>query len=104
MYIQEIKLIDALPHNGAAETAPSWFGIRRGQVAGQEGDEMRPPRWAHMPGPPPPCGMQKVLCRLRWQTSAPMLAGRGQADLRIHVGAIHVNLAAAFVDHGADVA
>ena len=27
------------------------------------------------PGPPPPCGMQKVLCRLRWQTSAPMLAG-----------------------------
>ena len=25
-----------------------------------------------MPGPPPPCGMQKVLCRFRWQTSAPM--------------------------------
>src|SRR5579875_36268 len=23
------------------------------------------------PGPPPPCGMQKVLCRLRWDTSAP---------------------------------
>ena len=28
-----------------------------------------------MPGPPPPCGMQNVLCRLRWQTSAPIAAG-----------------------------
>jgi hypothetical protein len=26
-------------------------------------------------GPPPPCGMQKVLCRLRWHTSAPIAAG-----------------------------
>ena len=24
-----------------------------------------------MPGPPPPWGMQKVLCKLRWLTSAP---------------------------------
>ena len=29
-----------------------------------------------MPGPPPPCGMQNVLCRLMWQTSAPMSPGR----------------------------
>ena len=29
-----------------------------------------------MPGPPPPCGMQKVLCRFRWQTSAPKSPGR----------------------------
>ena len=28
------------------------------------------------PGPPPPCGIQKVLCKLRWQTSAPMSPGR----------------------------
>jgi hypothetical protein len=28
-----------------------------------------------MPGPPPPCGMQKVLCRFMWLTSAPMVAG-----------------------------
>ncbi len=27
------------------------------------------------PGPPPPCGMQKVLCKLRWQTSAPISPG-----------------------------
>ena len=30
-------------------------------------------------------------------------AGRGQADLRVHVGAVHVNLAAVGVDRGADV-
>ena len=28
-----------------------------------------------MPGPPPPWGMQKVLCRFRWHTSAPMCPG-----------------------------
>src|SRR5438046_5153392 len=28
------------------------------------------------PGPPPPCGMQKVLCRFRWLTSAPNRPGR----------------------------
>ncbi|NJR41702.1 MAG: hypothetical protein HC767_02575, partial [Akkermansiaceae bacterium] len=28
-----------------------------------------------MPGPPPPCGMANVLCRFRWQTSAPIVAG-----------------------------
>ena len=37
-------------------------------------------RWAAtpmgpMPGPPPPCGIANVLCRLRWQTSAPIEAG-----------------------------
>src|SRR5690606_13285880 len=31
------------------------------------------------------------------------VAGRGQADLRVHVGAVHVNLAAGGVDRGADV-
>ena len=29
-----------------------------------------------IPGPPPPCGMQNVLCKFRWQTSAPMSPGR----------------------------
>eukprot|EP00959_Pyramimonas_sp_CCMP1952_P220936 4619293-Pyramimonas_sp.AAC.1 len=28
-----------------------------------------------MPGPPPPCGMQKVLCRFKWHTSAPISPG-----------------------------
>ena len=51
-----------------------------------------------MPGPPPPCGMQKVLCRFRWQTSAPMSPGRREAHLRVHVRAVHVHLAAVLVD------
>lgn len=28
-----------------------------------------------IPGPPPPCGMQNVLWRLRWHTSAPIQPG-----------------------------
>ena len=27
------------------------------------------------PGPPPPWGIANVLCRLRWHTSAPIIAG-----------------------------
>jgi hypothetical protein len=37
------------------------------------------------PGPPPPWGMQKVLCKLRWHTSAPAekiveVAWRGRVE------------------------
>jgi hypothetical protein len=46
--------------------------------------------------------MQKVLCRLRWDTSAPN-ARRGEADEGVEVGAIHVDLAAVLVDDGADL-
>jgi hypothetical protein len=28
-----------------------------------------------IPGPPPPWGMQKVLCKFKWHTSAPMWPG-----------------------------
>ncbi len=28
-----------------------------------------------IPGPPPPWGIQKVLCKFKWQTSAPMAPG-----------------------------
>ena len=31
------------------------------------------------------------------------VAGRGEADLRVHIGAVHVNLSAVRVDGGADV-
>ncbi len=57
-----------------------------------------------MPGPPPPCGMQKVLCRLRWQTSAPMSPGRHRPHLRVHVRAVHVNLAAVRMNDLANLA
>ena len=57
-----------------------------------------------MPGPPPPCGIANVLCRFRWQTSAPIAAGLVRPDLRVHVRAVHVDLAAVLVDDRADVA
>jgi hypothetical protein len=47
--------------------------------------------------------MQKVLCRLRCETSPPNLPGLGQADLRVHVGAVDVHLAAVRVDDVADL-
>ena len=62
----------------------------------------RPPP-APRPGPPPPCGMQNVLCRFRCETSAPNLPGRGQPDQRVQVRAVHVDLAAGRVHLIADV-
>ena len=66
----------AEPH-GAAETGPTPVraGLGRSGWPGRYGA-----RWARTatgptPGPPPPCGMQKVLCRLRWETSAPNWPG-----------------------------
>ena len=62
---------------GAAETGvmPAPWPVSTRLWPGKKGA-----RWARtpigpMPGPPPPCGMQKVLCRLRWHTSAPMRPG-----------------------------
>src|SRR6185369_117128 len=77
-YAQEIGRIDALPH-GAADTGPGpvdgpasgcsgWFG--------RYGARCARAATGPTPGPPPPCGMQNVLCRLRWQTSAPNRPGR----------------------------
>ena len=48
--------------------------------------------------------MQNVLCKFKWQTSAPIVAGPAKTDLRVHVRAIHVNLAAMRVNDLADLA
>ena len=66
MYAHEIGRIPAEPHGGTPAMWP----------AGQE----RRARCARTatgptPGPPPPCGMQNVLCRLRCDTSAPNCPG-----------------------------
>src|SRR5574343_975143 len=79
-YIQEMVRIEAEP-NGAAETAP-WPALTRlaSPVGWMTWSAMNGARWAlrpigPMPGPPPPCGMAKVLCRFMWLTSAPMKPG-----------------------------
>ena len=55
------------------------------------------------PRPPPPCGMQKVLCRLRCDDVGAELAGTAETDERVEVGAIEVDLAAVVVHDLADI-
>ena len=65
--------MDALPH-GAADTAPiesSSSPKSTTEWSGRWGASSAVQQIGPIPGPPPPCGMQKVLCRFRWQTSAP---------------------------------
>jgi hypothetical protein len=72
MYAQEIGRIVALPH-GAAATVPHDSGPPTRTIgwSGRNGARCSATQIGPMPGPPPPCGMQKVLCRFTWQTSAP---------------------------------
>ncbi|MOA44304.1 hypothetical protein D3C78_1665630 [compost metagenome] len=80
MYIQLIGKMLALPQ-GAALTA-LLFGSNPG--TGTTGwlatNGLRCARIpiGPIPGPPPPWGMQKVLCRFMCETSAPMSAGRAR--------------------------
>ena len=93
----------AEPH-GAAETGPTRSRSGLGAAGGWAGTAARCARTATgpTPGPPPPCGMQNVLCRLRWETSAPNSPRPGQADQRVEVGAVDVDLAAGLVHQRAD--
>ena len=68
--------IDAEPQ-AAADTGPTgWLPAAASGWPGRYGARCSATAIGPMPGPPPPCGMQNVLCRLRWQTSAPHSAGR----------------------------
>ena len=50
-------------------------GIGSQRMVRQKRRQMRRHADRPDPGPPPPCGMQNVLCRFRWHTSAPIVAG-----------------------------
>ena len=55
------------PVAGPAKTSIGWFG-KKGA------------KWARVitgptPGPPPPCGIQNVLCKFKCDTSAPNFPG-----------------------------
>ncbi len=62
---------------GAAETAriASEPPTRTTGWPGRNGARCAATPIGPMPGPPPPCGIAKVLWRFRWQTSAPIAAG-----------------------------
>ncbi len=76
-YIHEIGRIDAEPHGADAIApnesvhVPSAFSIGITGEFGRYGLRWAATPIGPTPGPPPPWGMQNVLCRLRWQTSAP---------------------------------
>src|SRR5581483_1564667 len=77
-YAQEIGRIDALPH-GAAEIGPGPVAgpaVGCNGWLGRNGARCSRTPIGPTPGPPPPCGMQKVLCRFRCETSEPNLPGR----------------------------
>ena len=77
MYTQGMGRIPAEPH-GAAEIGPMPVaGPASGTSGwlGRNGARCARTATGPTPGPPPPCGMQKVLCRFRWETSAPNRPG-----------------------------
>src|SRR5687768_16141392 len=73
MYIQLIGRMLALP-KAAAETWPT-VPLDAWCPRGRKGARCAFTAQGPTPGPPPPCGMQKVLCRLRCDTSEPHLPG-----------------------------
>src|SRR5690348_4169714 len=56
-------LIGPTPDFGPACSSSGWFG--------RYGARCSATATGPTPGPPPPCGMQNVLCRFRWLTSPP---------------------------------
>src|SRR4029079_11156813 len=76
MYIQLIGSTAALP-SGAALIAPTEVGEPMPPLGcpGRQGTRWATTQTAPPPGPPPPCGMQKVLCSFRWLTSPPNSPG-----------------------------
>ena len=63
---------ETMPQRAAALTAP--LSSSRGSP-GRKGARCALTPIGPMPGPPPPCGMAKVLCRFRWLTSPPISPG-----------------------------
>ena len=78
MYIHEIGRIDAEPYGREPHTGADRPSRRRGgryRWPGRKRARCAPTPIGPTPGPPPPCGMQNVLCRLRCETSAPNSPG-----------------------------
>ena len=95
----------ALPH-GAAVTAPMRIFAAEidDVVAGQKCNEMF--RHANRPDARSAAAVRnaKRLVQIQMADVRADEAGRGKADLRVHVRAVHVNLAAVRVDDFADLA
>src|SRR6059058_3677607 len=60
---------------GAAEITGRPATASSAETAGRYGTRCARTATGPTPGPPPPCGMQNVLCRFRCDTSAPNRPG-----------------------------
>ena len=104
MYIQEmVRMLGAAVRSGAdrADTDfGSWIRIRR--IAGKKRHEML--RHADRSHARPAAAVRDAegLVQIEVADVRADVAGRGQADLRVHVRAVHVNLPAVLVDDLAD--
>ena len=65
----------------AAETAEAGAGGTRG--AGRNGSRASTTPTGPQPGPPPPCGVEKVLCRLMCMQSMPRSPGRTRPTMAL---------------------
>ena len=65
-------------------------GFRHNTGVGRNGSRIFFTATGPEPGPPPPCGVENVLCRFRCITSTPKSPGRDFADERVHIRAVHV--------------
>ena len=60
---------------GAPEIVTDCLSFERKGCEGKNDAKCFATQIGPTPGPPPPCGMAKVLCKLRWHTSAQINAG-----------------------------
>ncbi len=87
----------ALPQ-GAAETAPAPPPWRIGQVAGEERREVRGDADRAHAGTAAAVRDAERLVQIEVADVGADVAGAAEADLRVHVGAVHVDLPAVLVD------
>jgi hypothetical protein len=97
MYIQEMGRIEALPY-GAAVTAPIAFScFGRWRCPGRNAAGACDRDGTHA-GPAAAVRDAERLVQVEVRDVAAELAGRAQPHHRIHVGAVHVDLAAVAMD------
>ena len=106
MYAQEIGRMMALPH-GAADTGPIGCARRRSRRrrgwSGQERRQVRGDADRAHAGAAAAVRDAEGLVQVEVADVGADVAGPAQADLRVHVGAVHVDLAAVLVDDLADL-
>jgi hypothetical protein len=102
MYIHEIGSTAALPY-GAAETAPLTAGRPRRAVPWQERHQVLDHADRADARAAAAVRDAEGLVQVQVRDVAAELARRGQADQRVHVGAVHIDAAAMRLDHRADL-